>query len=288
MVLEIKNLKKNYGAKEALKGVSLSLTPGIYGLLGPNGAGKSTLIGILTCNIKASSGAISLDGKEIVSMGEEYRKLVGYMPQQQALYPSFTAEAFLDYIAALKGMAKDEAKKKIPEILEAVDLNGYADKKIKTFSGGMKQRLLLAQAILDEPAILILDEPTAGLDPKQRISVRNLISRIAKDKIVLIATHVVSDVEFIAKELVLLNDGTVLKMGEKKNILESVQGHVFEVELFPEQYAGINDDWRIGSVSQIKDKVYVRVIVDKPNFTRKAEEVRPSLEDVYLYYFGGL
>lgn len=216
MVLEIKNLKKNYGAKEALKGVSLSLTPGIYGLLGPNGAGKSTLIGILTCNLKASSGTISLDGKEIVSMGEEYRKLVGYMPQQQALYPSFTAEAFLDYIAALKGMAKDEAKKKIPEILEAVDLNGYADKKIKTFSGGMKQRLLLAQAILDEPAILILDEPTAGLDPKQRISVRNLISRIAKDKIVLIATHVVSDVEFIAKELVLLNDGTVLKMGEKR------------------------------------------------------------------------
>ncbi len=288
MELKIQDLRKTYGEKEALKGVSFSLTSGIYGLLGPNGAGKSTLIGILTGNLKASSGSIYFNGKEIEKMGEDYRKILGYMPQQQALYPSFTAKGFLDYMAALKGMDKEKAGKRIPEVLKMVDLTEYAGKKIRTFSGGMKQRLLIAQAVLDDPGILILDEPTAGLDPKQRISVRNLISQIATDKIVLIATHVVSDVEFIAKELILLQEGKVLEKGNKKEILQNLQGRVFEVELSIEQYENIKEKWCIGGVSQSDDKVYVRVITDDPDPSWKAEEVRPSLEDVYLYYFGGM
>ena len=288
MELEIKELRKNYGEKEALKGVSFSLTPGIYGLLGPNGAGKSTLIGILTGNLKASSGSIWVNGKEIGTMGAEYRKMLGYMPQQQALYPSFTAKSFLDYMAALKGMEKEKAREQIPQVLEMVELTEYAGKKIKTFSGGMKQRLLIAQAILDDPDILILDEPTAGLDPKQRISVRNLISSIAKDKIVIIATHVVSDVEFIAKELILLQDGNVVEKGDKKEILNKLQGHVFEAKISPERYEEVKGHWSIGGISQSGDEIYVRVISDNHENLGNAEEVRPSLEDVYLYYFGGM
>ena len=183
MELAIKNLRKRYGDKEALKGVSFSLTPGIYGLLGPNGAGKSTLIGILTGNLKADSGTIFLNGKNIEKMGADYRKILGYMPQQQALYPSFTATGFLDYMSALKGMDKKTARKQIPEVLQMVELSEFGESKIKTLSGGMKQRLLIAQAILNNPDILILDEPTAGLDPKQRIALRNLISRIAVIKL---------------------------------------------------------------------------------------------------------
>ena len=288
MELEIKELRKNYGEKEALKGVSFSLTPGIYGLLGPNGAGKSTLIGILTGNLKASSGSIWVNGKEIGTMGAGYRKMLGYMPQQQALYPSFTAKSFLDYMAALKGMEKEKAREQIPQVLEMVELTEYAGKKIKTFSGGMKQRLLIAQAILDDPDILILDEPTAGLDPKQRISVRNLISSIAKDKIVIIATHVVSDVEFIAKELILLQDGNVVEKGDKKEILNKLQGHVFEAKISPERYEDVKGHWSIGGISQSGDEIYVRVISDNHENLGNAEEVRPSLEDVYLYYFGGM
>lgn len=286
MELAIKNLRKRYGDKEALKGVSFSLTPGIYGLLGPNGAGKSTLIGILTGNLKADSGTIFLNGKNIEKMGADYRKILGYMPQQQALYPSFTATGFLDYMSALKGMDKKTARKQIPEVLQMVELSEFGESKIKTLSGGMKQRLLIAQAILNNPDILILDEPTAGLDPKQRIALRNLISRIAVNKIVLIATHVVSDVEFIAKELILLGEGTILQKAGKREILHKMQGLVYETQLSAEQYAHLPDTWRIAGVSQIDENLFVRIITEQPDPIWNCEEVRPSLEDVYLYHFG--
>lgn len=216
MKLEVKDIAKRYGQTEALKGVSFSLTPGIYGLLGPNGAGKSTLIGILTGNLKADSGTVLFNGEDVDQLGEAYRKALGYMPQQQALYPAFTVTGFLSYMAALKGMEKNEARRQIPEVLEMVELSDYAGRKIKTLSGGMKQRVLIAQAVLNNPEIIILDEPTAGLDPRQRIAVRNMISRISANKIVLIATHVVSDVEFIAKELILLKDGGDSAKGPKR------------------------------------------------------------------------
>ena len=288
MKLEVKELCKNYGRKEALKSVSFSLTPGIYGLLVPNGAGKSTLISILTGNLKADSGKVCLDGEDVNKMGEAYRKILGYMPQQQALYPAFRVGAFLDYMAALKGMEKKEARAQIPAILEMVELSEYAGSKIKTLSGGMKQRLLIAQAILNNPDIIVLDEPTAGLDPKQRIAVRNLISRIAVNKIVLIATPVVSDVEFIAKELILMGEGKVLRKARKDEILNHMRSLVYETELTEEQYGGLPSAWCIAGISQLEEKLFVRIITENPDPVWNCKEVRPSLEDVYLYYFGGL
>lgn len=288
MKLEVTELCKRYDKKEALKSVSFSLTPGIYGLLGPNGAGKSTLIGILTGNLKADSGRVSFDGKDIDKMGESYRRILGYMPQQQALYPSFTVTGFLDYMAALKGMEKKDARRQIPELLEMVELAEYAGSKIKTLSGGMKQRLLIAQAILNEPDLIILDEPTAGLDPKQRIAVRNLISRIAVNRIVLIATHVVSDVEFIAKELILMGEGRILRKARKDEILNHMRALVYETELTEEQYRNLPPEWCVAGISQLDGKLFVRIITENPDPVWNCREVRPSLEDVYLYYFGGL
>lgn len=288
MKLEIKELCKHYGRKETLKSVSFSLTPGIYGLLGPNGAGKSTLISILTGNLKADSGTVTFNGENVDKMGEAYRRILGYMPQQQALYPAFRVGEFLDYMAALKGMEKKEARRQIPEILEMVELSEYAGNKIKTLSGGMKQRLLIAQAILNEPDVIILDEPTAGLDPKQRIAVRNLISHIAVNKIVLIATHVVSDVEFIAKELILMGEGEVLQKARKDEILNHMCSLVYETELTEEEYSSLPPEWCVAGISQLEEKVFVRVITENPDPVWNCKEVRPSLEDVYLYYFGGL
>ena len=227
MKLDICDLHMNYREKEALKGLTFSLTPGVYGLLGPNGAGKSTLMNILTGNIKPTGGGVFVNDKDVFSMGKRYRMMLGYVPQQQAVYPSFTAVRFLAYMAALKGMPKKSAREKIPEVLERVELEDVAGQKIKTFSGGMRQRLLIAQAVLNEPDILILDEPTAGLDPKQRVAIRNLISELAENKIVLLATHVVSDVEFISKEFILLKDGKMIKKDTRENLINEINQACF-------------------------------------------------------------
>ena len=206
MELTFDALSKNYGKKQALIGFSAELTGGIYGLLGPNGAGKSTLMNILTGNLRQTAGEIRFNGAEIRSLGAAFRGRVGYMPQQQTLYPGFTAERFLLYMASLRRMPRARALERIDWALGAVGLSDVRGKTIRSLSGGMKQRLLLAQAILDEPDILILDEPTAGLDPRQRIAVRNLIAEIALQKIVIVSTHVVPDVEYVASELLLLSD----------------------------------------------------------------------------------
>lgn len=286
MELKIDHLTMNYGEKQALKGVSFSLTSGVYGLLGPNGAGKSTLMNILVGNLRATGGSITMDNKDVFAMGQEYRKMLGYMPQQQILYPSFTAVRFLSYMAALKGMSKERAKQRIEKVLEQVSLLEAAGKRIKTFSGGMKQRLLIAQAVLDEPEILILDEPTAGLDPRQRVAIRNLIAQLAMDKIVIIATHVVSDVEFISKELILLQDGFILKKDTREHLTNELKGNVFELETALEQLPDISRQYQIGNIVGESERVFVR-IVGKPDTERYAcRMVRPNLEDVYLYYFG--
>ena len=210
MELCVQNLSKNYKEKKALQNVSFTLTPGVYGLLGPNGAGKSTLIHILTCLLEPSGGEVLCDGREIRMMGAEYRARLGYVPQQQTLYPSFRAVQYLAYMAALKGVSREDAQQQIDRILRQVGLSAEGQRKIRTFSGGMKQRLLIAQAVLGTPQLLILDEPSAGLDPKQRIAIRQLIAEMAEEKIVLVATHIVSDVESIAKELILIKDGCLL------------------------------------------------------------------------------
>ena len=287
MKLDVIGLRKDYGNKHALKGINLSLSDGVYGFLGPNGAGKSTFMNILTGNIRATSGDILLDGRNIMDMGRDFRAMLGYMPQQQALYPDLTAAAFLSYMAALRGMSSVHAKERINTVLERVGLSGNAHDKIRSFSGGMKQRLLIAQAILDDPAVLVLDEPTAGLDPKQRISIRNLISEISEGKIVIIATHVVSDVEAIANRILLINEGEILADSTREELTAGLNGRVWEIEVPADRSKGFNSDgsFLVGSISREGSVLYVRIITDKEPCGFECRPVRPDLEDVYLYYF---
>jgi ABC-type multidrug transport system ATPase subunit len=287
MELRFHALTKEYGNKLALKGVNLCLTEGIYGLLGPNGAGKSTMMNILTGNLPATKGHITLDGKDIRTMGQEYRKLLGYMPQQQVFYPGFTAEQFLFYIASLRKMEKKQAASRIDALLEQVELSDVRRKPIRSFSGGMKQRLLLVQALLDDPRILVLDEPTAGLDPKQRILLRNLIGKIALNKIVLISTHVVSDVEYIAKELILLSQGEILCKGTHRELTKSLQGRVWEVCAGEDEAARVGEFGSVCGLAKTAEGISVRLLAEKePPFPCRA--LSPTLEDVYLHYFGEL
>ena len=195
MELSIEQISKHFGSKSAVNNISVSFQPGLYGLLGANGAGKTTLMRMICDILKPTSGRILYDGKEIENLGEDYRNLLGYLPQDFGYYPDFTAKEYLDFIAAIKGINGTKAKKKVVQLLETVNLSNVAGKKIRTFSGGMKQRLGIAQAVLNDPQILVLDEPTAGLDPKERIRFRNLISELAKNKIVILSTHIVSDID---------------------------------------------------------------------------------------------
>ena len=228
MTLELEGLTKVYKDKTALDDVSFSFTPGIYGLLGPNGAGKSTMMNLISDNLTPSKGRVLLDGRGIDELGSEYRKLLGYMPQQQGFYESFSARMFLVYMAELKGLRKKEAKKQIENLLEIVHLSHVADKKIGGFSGGMKQRVLLAQALLGDPKLLILDEPTAGLDPKERVNLRNYIHQLSQNKIILLATHVVSDVESIADRILIMKAGELVADDTPEHLVRAVDGNNLE------------------------------------------------------------
>ena len=245
MRLQINNLTKCYGQKTALDNFSFEFTDGIYGLLGPNGAGKSTLMKIITQIIEPTSGEIIAEGRKVEKHDREYRKLLGFMPQQQAIYPNFTLTRFLFYMAALKGLTKKQAAPQIVELIKRVNLEDCAKMKLGGFSGGMKQRALLAQALLGEPKIIILDEPTAGLDPKERISLRNLIAELAFDRIVIIATHVVPDVEFISKEVLLLKDGEIIDSGAPSDICGAIDNKVAELRIDHRQLKEIRKNMKI-------------------------------------------
>lgn len=219
-MLEIKNLNKSYGDKLVLKNINCKLINGVYGLLGPNGAGKSTLMNIITTNLKADSGSILWDGNEIRDLGKDYLSILGYMPQSQGFYDGFTGYMFLNYIAVLKDIPKKEIKIEIDRVTKAVNLVDSISKKIGTYSAGMKQRLLIASAIMGNPKLIIFDEPTAGLDPKERVRVKKMISSFSKDKIVIIATHIVPDVENMAKNILILKDGVLLDETEYSKLVK--------------------------------------------------------------------
>lgn len=288
MKLEINNLNKTYksGKVKALNDFSATLTPGVYGLLGPNGAGKSTLMNIITDNLKADIGGIFYNGEDVQKLGKDFRSVLGYMPQQQGLYDDFTLNRFLWYMAALKGLRKKETKLKITRLLETVNLTDSTHKKLGSFSGGMKQRALIAQALLNNPEILILDEPTAGLDPKERIRIRNFISEIAENKIVILATHVVSDIEFIAKEVMLLKQGKLLACDTTDNLLNRIEDMVYEVIVPYGEVEQFEKKYNVSNIFRSGDKVIARVVSEDLPAELEKQIVRPNLEDLYLYFFG--
>ena len=286
MELRLINIKKSYnnGKTFAVNDFSVRLTPGVYGLLGPNGAGKSTLMNIITDNLRADSGSVLLNGKDILTLDADYRDLLGYMPQQQGLYDDFTGEKFLWYMAALKGMKKRDARIQIERTLGLVNLTDDRYKKLKSYSGGMKQRILIAQALLNDPKILIMDEPTAGLDPKERIRIRNFISEISKDKIVLLATHVVSDVEYISKEILIMKAGKVIRHGTPGKLLHDMEHHVFEVLVTAEEQIFYETHgFKTANILLSSSGVCLRIVSDERPTVGEVREVRPNLEDVYLY-----
>lgn len=287
MELKLDGISKSYdkGKTYAIQNISAVFTPGVYGILGANGAGKSTMINMITDNLTCDLGTITLDGNDIHALGEKYRERLGYMPQQQGLYETFTADTFLWYMAALKGMKKREAKNAIEELLNVVGLKQDRYKKLKAYSGGMKQRILIAQALLNTPDVLILDEPTAGLDPKERIRIRNYISENAKDKIVLLATHVVSDVEYISKEILILREGQIIRKAPPEELLTELNNKVFEALVTQEEERHYkNAGYKIANVSLTADKVCLRIVSDEILDVGDVHAVRPCLEDAYLYW----
>lgn len=282
MQLTVENLYRSYGKKEALTDVNFTLNNGTYGLLGENGAGKSTLMRILSTVDFPTKGQVFYDEKDIFLLDEEYRNLIGYMPQDYSVYPGFTAKDFLEYMGALKGISKEKLKKKIPEVLEFVNLSELGKKKVRTFSGGMKRRLGIAQAILNDPKILILDEPTAGLDPKERIRFSNIISDMSKDKIVLLSTHIVSDIEAIASELIIIKKGEILRTGKIDKIIEEVKDKVWESTVEQEILSQLRKERSIIHMKQWEGKVQVRFVGEEyPNIENTP--TKPTLEDYYMF-----
>lgn len=284
MELRIENLTKQYGATLAVNNLSAVLSCGVYGLLGANGAGKTTLMRLL-CDIQTPTlGSVSYDGENIRECGEQYRNQLGYLPQNFGYYPDFTALRFLMYMSAIKGLSKGYAKQRSLELLDEVGLLKVKDKKIKTFSGGMKQRLGIAQAMLNDPKVLILDEPTAGLDPKERVRFRNLISAFSRNKIVLLSTHIVSDVEYIAGEILVMKKGELIHQGKPHEIIHSIDGKVWECSVPNSEVPLYQEHCNIGNLRSEGERTVLRIIGDeKP--ADAAVSVVPNLEDLYLYYF---
>lgn len=286
MELSVCNLTKDFNGKRAVSNVSFDLSYGVYGLLGPNGAGKTTLMKMMADILDPTEGEVLLDGVNIRELGAAYRDRLGYMPQEIGVYKNFSARKFLKYIAALKGITGKSADEKTDELLELVGLKDEAKKKLGGFSGGMLRRVGIAQTLLNDLEILILDEPTAGLDPQERIRFRNIISELSEQRIVLLSTHIISDMEFIAGKVIMMRNGAVFKIDTTENLLGEVEGKVWTAVISHSDLSGLKKRFTVGNIIQRGGGVEVRIVGDnKPDFP--CEAVKPILEDVFSYFFGG-
>lgn len=285
MELTICDLTKEFGSFRAVDRVSFTMTNGVYGLLGVNGAGKTTLMRMLTTLIKPTDGEILWDGQDVFKMDGQYRKLLGYLPQDFGYYPDFSIYDYLMYIASIKGIRPAAAKERVKELLKQVGLFRARHKKMKNLSGGMKRRAGIAQAMLNDPKILILDEPTAGLDPSERIRFRNLISELSGDRIVLLSTHIVSDIEYIANEILLMKDGCITLSGTASEVVHSMPERVWTFSVPKAQIDAYLKAYKVANIKTIPGGAELRVLSTvRPNSA--AVEVEATLEDVFLYYFG--
>ncbi|CEN22842.1 MAG: ABC transporter ATP-binding protein [Paeniclostridium sp.] len=284
--LEIVNLTKSYKHKNANENINLTLESGVYGLLGPNGAGKTTLMKQIATLKCPTSGKILYNGKDINSLDDKYREVVGYLPQDFDAYKNFSAKDFLLYIGALKGLRKDEAKIKTDKLLNLVGLYEVRNKAISKFSGGMKRRVGIAQALLNDLKVLILDEPTAGLDPQERARFRNLLSQIGKETIVILSTHIISDIESVAKETIMIKDGKVLLQGTHKEILDDMRGKVYSITVESEdEVYKIQNKYKVVNIQRGISDIELRVISEIEITDFKAKSIEPRFEDVYMFYF---
>lgn len=285
MKLQMVNVTRKFGDFCAVDDLNLTITNGVYGLLGVNGAGKTTLMRMICTLLLPTSGKILCDGKDIFKMDGEYRNLLGYLPQEFGFYPDFTVKDYLMYIASLKGIRSMIAGKRVKELLEQVGLAKSVNKKMKKLSGGMKRRAGIAQAMLNNPKILILDEPTAGLDPTERVRFRNLISELSEERIVILSTHIVSDVEYIANEIWLMKEGQIVQQGDLDHMLASMQENVYACKVSQAEATKMMKQFKVSNMKAERGMVELRIIADQPPI-HGASVVEPTLEDVFLYYFG--
>ena len=285
MELKITNLSMEFGSLKAVNSISCSLTGGVYGLLGVNGAGKTTLMRMLTTLMRPSSGCITWDGQDIFALGGEYRKLLGYLPQEYGFYPEFSVLDYLLYIASIKGLRPSVARRRAGLLLKQVGLYGERERKMKTLSGGMKRRAGIAQAMLNDPRILILDEPTAGLDPSERVRFRNLISEMSEDRIVLLSTHIVSDIEYIAGNIFLMKNGSFLRTGSAQDIIASMPQRVWRTVVSKSQIDSFLSTFQVCNIRTVPGGAEIRVLSAEPPAEGSVEQAA-TLEDAFLCYFG--
>lgn len=285
MELEIREISKHYKDKKAVDNVSLTLTPGVWGLLGANGAGKTSLMRMIAGIVKPTSGEILYDGLPIWTLKEKYREIFGYLPQEFGFYPEFTVKSYLEYVASLKGLSRTTTRKKIGELLERLTLSDVKNKKISKLSGGMKRRVGIAQALLNDPKVLILDEPTSGLDPGERIRFRNLLSEFAHNRIVLISTHIVSDVEYIATENAVMKQGKIIETGTTDELTQLVSGKVWSVMIPTREAFSYEQKMRVVNLrNEDHDMTSLRYLAEIPLIPDSCP-AEPKLEDLYLWLF---
>lgn len=281
--LKLMDVQKKYKDKEAIRKFNYTFTNGVYGLLGENGAGKTTLMRLICGVLKPTEGSLCCDDIKIESLGAEYRKLLGYLPQDFGYYGEFTAERFLQYMAALKALPKEYADNRIEELLDMVELKNMKKKKLKTFSGGMIRRIGIVQALLNDPEILILDEPTAGLDPKERVRFRNMISSLGKSRIVLLSTHIVSDIDYIADKILIMKNGDLIQEGTENSIVQKVEGHIWKCVVSEKEAEQIEKRYIVSNIKNSGSNVELRIISEKQPVLN-AQNVESTLEDAYLYH----